>query len=119
LRRDDWDRHAEYALWKDDYLSAFWGIQGNTGTAVASLQAIEQHSYTASATLGDMLTDMRSAGPSTASFMSQVTQLLHSMAGKLDIIAAGSQMTMNLYGTDPSLVAGKIGMQMRLQGASS
>lgn len=113
LRRDDWDRHAEYALWKDDILTALWQIQGNTGTAIASLQAIELHCYNASATLADMLSDQRS-GP-VAGFMDTVVNALTKMSVKLDTLAAGS-MNMNLYGTDPTQVATRIGTSLRLQG---
>jgi tape measure domain-containing protein len=113
LRRDDWDRHAEYALWKDDILTALWGMQGNTGTALASLQAIELHCYNASASLAAMLSDSRTGDGRT--FTDGVTSLLSHMAGKLDLMAAGS-MNMNLYGTDPTTVAGRIATQMRLQG---
>ena len=116
LRRDDWDRHAEYAKWKDDILPALWGIQGNTGTAIASLQAIETHCYNASAALADMLGDSRTSGPAAASFMEDVVNLLGKMSYKLDAIAAGGGMTMQLYGTDPTTVASKIATQMRLQG---
>lgn len=73
LRRDQWDRHAEYAKWKDDIVGSLWRTESLLGTAV----------------------------------------------GKLDIIASGSQMTMQLYGTDPSTVAAKIATQMRLQGATA
>jgi len=116
LRRDDWDRHAEYAKWKDDILPALWGIQGNTGTAIASLQAIETHCYNASASLADMLTDSRTSGPAAASFMENVVNLLGKMVYKLESLAAGSGLSMNLYGTDPTTVAGRIATQMRLQG---
>jgi len=115
LRRDDWDRHAEYAKWKGDILPALWGIQGNTGTALSSLQAIETHCYNASATLADMLSDERT-GP-VNSFMGGVSAMLGHIAGKLDLMGSGSQMNMNLYGTDPVTVASRIATQMRLQGA--
>jgi len=116
LRRDDWDRHNEYALWKDDIVSALWGIQGKTGTAIASLQAIETHCYSASATLADMLGDWRTSGPREASFMESVVGLLGKMVYKLEAFAAGSGLTMQLNGTDPVMVAGRIAAQMRLQG---
>jgi len=116
LRRDDWDRHAEYALWKDDFLSTLWKTEGNTGAALASLQAIETHCYNASATLADMLTDSRTSGPAESSFMESVVNLLGKMSYKLDALAAGSNMTMNLTGTDPVTVASRIATQMRLQG---
>jgi len=115
LRRDDWDRHAEYAKWKDDFLGALWGIQGSTGTALASIQAIEVHSYNASAALEGMLNDSRANAPAEASFMDAVVNLLSKMVGKLDVLAAGS-MTMNLNGTDPAEVAGRIAGRLRLQG---
>jgi len=116
LRQDDWDRHGEYALWKDDFLTTLWKTEGNTGTALASLQAIETHCYNASATLADMLTDSRTSGPAEMSLMDQVVNLLGKMAYKLDTIAAGATMTMNLTGTDPATVASRIATQMRLQG---
>jgi TP901 family phage tail tape measure protein len=117
LRRDDWDRHNEYALWKDDIVTALWGIQGNTGTAIASLQAIETHCYNASASLAGMLDDSRTAAPATATFMESIVNLLSKIAGKLDVVAAG-QMTMTLNGTDPVTVADRIAGRLRLQGAT-
>jgi TP901 family phage tail tape measure protein len=116
LRRDDWDRHAEYALWKDDFLTTLWATEGHTGTAIASLQAIETHCYNASATLADMLTDSRTSGPAATSFMDDVVNLLGRMSTKLETLAAGAGATMNLYGTDPVTVAAKIATQLRLQG---
>jgi TP901 family phage tail tape measure protein len=73
LRRDQWDRHAEYAKWKDDIVGSLWRTESLLGTAV----------------------------------------------GKLDIIATGSQMTMQLYGTDPTMVATRIATQLRMQGATA
>jgi len=116
LRRDDWDRHAEYAKWKDDILPALWGIQGNTGTAIASLQAIETHCFNASSALADMLNDSHTSGPREASFMESVVNLLSKAVYKLESLAAGAGVTMQLNGTDPVMVAGRIAAQMRLQG---
>ena len=119
LRVDDWSRHAEYAKWKDDILGSLWQIQGNTGTGLTSLQAIELHCANAAGTLADMLNDERTGAPAAASFMDSVLSLLNKSNAKLDVMATGASMTMQLYGTDPSLVAGRIALQMRLQGANA
>jgi hypothetical protein len=66
-----------------------------------------------------MLGDSRAAAPAAQSFMDSVIAALGGINGKLDVVATGSTMTMELYGTDPSLVAAKIATQMRLQGATA
>ena len=104
---------SDFAKWVQNVLQTYL-FQINV-----DLDDISGKLSTASTTLADMLGDARERAPAAQSFMDFVSKTLDGMSGKLDMVIAGSQMTMNLFGTDPTAVAAKIATQMRLQGATA
>ena len=104
---------TDFNQWRDAVLQTYlFNIN-------VALDDINGKLSSAATSLADMLGDARSAAPAAQSFMDFVSKTLDGMSGKLDMVIAGSQMTMNLFGTDPTAVAAKIATQMRLQGATA
>ena len=139
LRRDDWDRHGEYAKWKDDILQVLWIIKDNTSGAVDHFPTYATWKDDILAVLwnikdntSDAVTELRRIEPdmvATNNLLSRLVavesdaaayagQTFSQVNARLDRIAVSTDraVNMNLYGTDPTLVASQIATQLRLQG---
>jgi TP901 family phage tail tape measure protein len=119
LRRDDWDRHNEYAKWKDDIVGSLWATQAHTNDAKNSLADIAPDIDAARNILSEMIGVHREATGAQQTAMDRIVSLLGDAVAGLDKLAAGQVMQMNLYGTDPTTVASKIAGRMRMQGAQA
>ena len=124
LRRDEWDRWGGWMLIKDDILARLNFLVDNSSLSILKFDDMiaRLNSLVDSASHATALLDRIAGAPDESgadSLMGRLVAAVETMsAGVLDMGAAQSRaVNMNLYGTDPSIVAGRIAQQMRLQGA--
>ncbi len=110
--------NAAMAGWVHDawveLLDDLTAIKNHTGDGFDALERIDSDLLATNQLLGQLINVEAAAAD-------RVTGLLGAFGGKLDhlLVSTEKALTMNLYGTDPSLVGGQIATQLRMQGGTA
>ena len=118
LRIDEWLRWGDFLLIKDDFLSRMDRMVDNSNLFVLKfddcinrLTTVADQSVYASQTLDAMLALTEARGVREDGLLSRMLESVERIA-----VSSERALTMNLYGTDPSLVGGRVAQKLRLQG---
>jgi len=125
FRIDAWSRWSSFQYIKDDIIRDLNAIMDDSNLSIlkfddmiTKLTSISDSSAHASAMLDRIAGAPDQYG--SASLLDQLLTKITSLSGSLDGAGlSSSSMSMNLYGTDPTLVASRIAQQLRLQGGFS
>lgn len=118
LRIDEWVRWGDFLLIKDDLIRPLNNISDLSNLFVLKFDDIitrlnwiaDQSAYTSQA-LDAILASADVRGEREDSMLARMLATVERIA-----VSGERALTMNLYGTDPSLVGGRVAQQLRLQG---
>lgn len=118
LRIDEWVRWGDFLLIKDDLIRPLNNISDLSNLFVLKFDDIitrlnwiaDQSAYTSQA-LDAILASADVRGEREESMLARMLETVERIA-----VSGERSLTMNLYGTDPSLVGGRVAQQLRLQG---
>jgi TP901 family phage tail tape measure protein len=118
LRIDEWVRWGDFLMIKDDLLQRLNSIMDTANLSVLKFDDMitrltwiaEQSVYT-SQILDSILASADVRGEREESMLARMLATVERIA-----VSSDRAVTMNLYGTDPSLVGGRVAQQLRLQG---
>lgn len=118
LRIDAWLRWGDFLLIKDDFLSRLDRLLDNSNLFVLKfddcinrLTTVADQSVYVSQMLDAMLAVSDARGARQDSILARMMDSVERIA-----VSSERAVTMNLYGTDPSLVGGRVAQKLRLQG---